>query len=177
MTTATESVPQLKQRQRKIRDTVVIFSQVFVPDPASVGQHIADVAVELVRRGYNVRVYTSDRGYDDPTIRYPRRENLHGVDVRRMPFSSFGKKSILTRILGTMSFMLQAVVRGLLMPDLAAVFFSTSPPLIGIVATFIRAFRGVPLVYWAMDLNPDQLLALGKIRRNGPAARFLEAAN
>src|SRR3954465_5821453 len=90
----------LPMRRKKTRDTVVIFSQVFVPDPASVGQHIADVAIELVRRGYNVRVYTSDRGYDDPTARYPNRENLDGVDIRRMPFSSFGKKSIFTRVLG-----------------------------------------------------------------------------
>ena len=166
-----------KPRKKKVRDRIVIFSQVFVPDPASVGQHMADVAFELVRRGYKVRVYTADRGYDDPNVRYPRHEILSGVDVRRMPFSSFGKKSILTRVLGTMSFMLQATFRGLLMQNLAGVLFSTSPPLIGIVATFIHMFRGIPLVYWAMDLNPDQLLALGKISRGGLIARFLETAN
>jgi glycosyltransferase involved in cell wall biosynthesis len=166
-----------KPRNKKPHGTIVIFSQVFIPDPASVGQHIADVAVELVRRGHDVRVYTADRGYDDPTQRYHRRENLHGVDVRRMPFSSFGKKSILTRVLGTISFMTQAVFRGLLAPDLQGILFSTSPPLIGIVATFIHMFRGVPLAYWAMDLNPDQLLALGKIGPGDPAARFLESAN
>jgi len=83
----------------KIKDTILIFSQVFIPDPASVGQHIADVAFELVRRGYRVRVYTSRRGYDDPTQKYPKREFINGVDVRRLPFSSFGKKSTFTRIL------------------------------------------------------------------------------
>jgi glycosyltransferase involved in cell wall biosynthesis len=157
--------------------SILIFSQVFVPDPASVGQHIADVAVELVRRGYNVRVYTADRGYDDPTARYPRRDNFQGVDVRRMPFSSFGKKSILTRILGTASFMIQALLRGLFMPDLAGVFFSTSPPLIGIIATIIHIFRQVPIAYWAMDLNPDQLIALNKITPTSPTARLLESTN
>src|SRR5205085_7897362 len=75
------------------------------------------------------------------------------------------------------SFMLQAVLRGMFMPNLAGILFSTSPPLIGVVATWVRMFRGVPLVYWAMDLNPDQLLALGKINRGGFTARFLEAAN
>src|SRR5882724_11863818 len=90
-------------KPRKIKDTILIFSQVFIPDPASVGQHIADVAFELVRRGYRVRVYTSRRGYDDPTQKYPKREFINGVDVRRLPFSSFGKKSTFTRILGTAS--------------------------------------------------------------------------
>src|SRR3954468_24451202 len=96
-----------RKRTQRIKDRFVIFSQVFIPDPASVGQHIADVAFELARRGYKVRVYTADRGYDDPTVRYPNREMINGVDVRRMPLSSFGKKSILTRIMGTVSFMAQ----------------------------------------------------------------------
>jgi colanic acid biosynthesis glycosyl transferase WcaI len=171
--------PSIPNPKSKIQNpkSLVIFSQVFVPDPASVGQHIADVAIELVRRGYKVRVYTADRGYDDPTARYPRRENLQGVDVRRMPFSSFGKKTILTRILGTASFMIQALLRGLFMPDLSGVFFSTSPPLIGIVATIIHIFRQVPIAYWAMDLNPDQLIALNKIKATSPTARLLESTN
>src|SRR4051812_37681033 len=111
--TSLPSIPRPPKRKKKIRDTILIFSQVFVPDPASVGQHIADVAFELVRRGYKVRVYTANRGYDDPSVRYPKHEILNGVDVRRMPFSSFGKKSIFTRVLGTASFMFQAVFRGL----------------------------------------------------------------
>src|SRR5688572_14648900 len=86
------------------RRTLVIFSQVFVPDPASVGQHIADVAAEMTRRGWRVIVYTADRGYDDPSKRYARRETYRGVEVRRLPFASFGKHSILTRALGTASF-------------------------------------------------------------------------
>jgi len=169
--------PKSKIRNRKSKDTILIFSQVFVPDPASVGQHIADVAFELVRRGYKVRVYTANRGYDDPTQKYPQRELINGVDVRRLPLSSFGKKSILTRVAGTASFMIQAVTRGMFMQNLAGILFSTSPPLIGMVATFVHMFRGIPLAYWAMDLNPDQLLALDKINRGGLTARFLEAAN
>ena len=82
----------------------------FVPDPASVGQHVADVAFEMARRGYRVRVYTANRGYDDPTRKYPPHESINGVDVVRLPLSSFGKKSMLTRIIGTASFMVQAFV-------------------------------------------------------------------
>jgi hypothetical protein len=54
---------------------VLVISQTFVPDPASVGQHMADVAMELARRGYDVRVYASGRGYEDSSVKYPRREN------------------------------------------------------------------------------------------------------
>ena len=60
---------------------------------------------------------------------------------------------------------------------ICGIFFSTSPPLIGIVASFVGLIRRVPIVYWAMDLNPDQLIALGKLHTLSPAARLLEAVN
>jgi glycosyltransferase involved in cell wall biosynthesis len=150
---------------------------VFVPDPASVGQHEADVAAELVRRGYRVRVYTSRRGYDDPTIRYSARETLHGIDIIRLPLASFGKKSILTRIIGTAAFMSQVFWRGLFARDLAGIFFSTSPPMIGFIAALVGKIRRVPIAYWAMDLNPDQLVAMGKLKHSQPTTRLLEAVN
>jgi len=42
--------------------TFVFLSQVYVPDPAAVGQHLADAAEELVRRDNRVIVYTASRG-------------------------------------------------------------------------------------------------------------------
>src|SRR4051794_36777483 len=157
--------------------TLLVISQTFVPDPASVGQHMADVAVEMARRGHRVKVYTSNRGYEDPTQKYAPRENLHGAEVRRLPLSSFGKKSILTRIIGTASFMAQAFFAALLTPRLGGIFFSTSPPLVGVVACAVGLLRRVPVAYWAMDLNPDQLIALGKVKPTDFSARFLEAVN
>ncbi|HUB24882.1 MAG TPA: glycosyltransferase family 4 protein [Tepidisphaeraceae bacterium] len=156
---------------------LLIFSQTFVPDPASVGQHMADVAIELARRGRRVRVYASARGYDDPSRQYPKRENLQGVDVRRLPFASFGKKSILTRALGTFTFQFQVLMRGLFTPNLGGIFFSTSPPLVGVIACMIGLVRRRPVAYWAMDLNPDQLIALGKLTPGSITARFLERIN
>ena len=159
------------------RKTLLIISQTFVPDPASVGQHMADVAVEMARRGHHVRVYASARGYENPSVIYPKRENLHGVDVRRFGFASFGKKSLLLRVLGTASFMLQAMWVVLTTRNLGGIFFSTSPPLIGIAALLGKWFRGVPIAYWAMDLNPDQLIAIGKIGPKSLVARILDTAN
>ena len=162
---------------RPPRRTVLVVSQTFVPDPASVGQHMADVAFELARRGHAVRVYASGRGYEDPTKVYPRRETLHGVHVRRLPLASFGKRSILLRVLGTAVFHAQAFVTALVTPRLAGIVFSTSPPLIGLPLCVVGLVRRVPVAYWAMDLNPDQLIALGKVRPESWPARVLEAVN
>lgn len=162
---------------RRRPKTLLVISQTFVPDPASVGQHMADVAVEMARRGHRVKVYASNRGYEDPSLKYAPRENLHGADVRRLPLSSFGKKSILTRVIGTASFMAQCFFAALLTPRLGGIFFSTSPPLVGVVACTVGLLRRVPVAYWAMDLNPDQLIALGKVKPTDFTARLLEAVN
>lgn len=84
--------------------TILVMSQVYPPDPTSVGQHVADTCVELVRRGYRVVVVTANRGYDDPSKKYIPRERRDGVDVRRVPFSSFGKASLPVRAAAMLAF-------------------------------------------------------------------------
>lgn len=157
--------------------TFLIFSQVYVPDPASVGQHVHDIAAEMARRGYRVIVYCSERGYENPEIRYPRNEMRDGVEIRRIPFASFGKRTIAHRIAGTASFMSQVIMHGLATHEVDGLLFSTSPPMVGFVGTLQKWFKNVPITYWAMDLNPDQLIAMGKIKADSAAARFLEASN
>jgi hypothetical protein len=128
--------------------TFLFVSQVYVPDPAAVGQHLADAAEELAARGHNVIVYTSNRGYDDPSVRYPSREIVRGVDVRRIPFSSFGKSSILVRLIGGLLFVKQAVLRSFFQPNIDAVVVSTSPPMASLGALIIAGFHRAKVKYW-----------------------------
>src|SRR5438132_10921352 len=127
------------QRKR----TLLILSQVFLPDPASVGQHVADVAIEMARRGYRVRVFAANRGYENPSVRYLGREQISGVEVRRLPLSSFGKKRIATRLVGTVIFMVQAFFIALLTPDVDGVVFITCRPVSGFGVSRASALRRV----------------------------------
>ena len=144
------------------KSTLVVLTQVYPPDPTSVGQHVHDAAAEMARRGYRVIVYTSNRGYEDPGKRFARRETVDGVEVWRLPLSGFGKASILIRVLGGLSFTLQAAVRSLFVPRMTLMLVSTSPPMCGLAAVLVGLVRRVHVTFWAMDLNPDQMVALGK---------------
>ncbi|MBI5496174.1 MAG: glycosyltransferase family 4 protein [Deltaproteobacteria bacterium] len=162
---------------RDARGTIVILSQVFVPDPAAAGQHLADVARELVRRGWRVRVLTAARGYDDPTARYPSHEVLDGVEVQRLSLSSFGKGSLRARLAGGALFTAQALVRALAVPGLRGVLVSTSPPFCGAAGAMLSVLRRAPLKYWLMDLNPDQAVALGLMDEHSLPVRLFDALN
>jgi colanic acid biosynthesis glycosyl transferase WcaI len=145
------------------RPTLIVITQVYPPDPAAVGQYIHDVAVEMTRRGYRTIVYTSNRGYEVPSKRFPRREQIDGVEIRRLPLSGFGKSSIPIRVLGGLSFTLQAACRCLFASRMKLMLVSTSPPMCGLAAVLVGLVRGVHVTYWAMDLNPDQMVAMGKV--------------
>lgn len=157
--------------------TFVFLSQVYVPDPAAVGQHLADAAEELARRGHRVIVFTSSRGYDDPSAVYLRKESLRGVDVRRIPFASFGKSSIAMRMLGGILFVLQTIVRSAFIRGVEAVVVSTSPPVASIGAVVIGMIHGAPVKYWIMDVNPDQSVALGYVGRNDLSVKLFDWLN
>jgi colanic acid biosynthesis glycosyl transferase WcaI len=150
------------------RSLVLVISQVYVPDPASVGQHMADAAEELAARGYRVVVLTSRRGYEDASVGYAPREVRSGVEVVRLPFSSFGKRSVVHRLIGQLLFLAQVAARGVFARQLTCVLVSTSPPMAGFVALVISVVRRVPITYWLMDLNPDQAVAIGKLSRRSP---------
>jgi colanic acid biosynthesis glycosyl transferase WcaI len=161
----------------RVKRSYVFVTQVYVPDPNATGQHLADVAEELARRGHDVVVYTSNRGYDNPENFYPSKETRNGVRIRRLPLSHFGKSSIAIRILGGVSFVGQAIARAVVRRNLDAVVVSTSPPMAPFAAIALRALRKAHVKYWVMDINPDQIVALGMARENALSVRAFNWLN
>ncbi len=160
-----------------MRRDLLVMTQVYPPDPAAVGQHIADVTEELGRRGWAVTVYTAGRGYDDPSVRYPARETRAGVEVRRLPLSSFGKGGIAIRLLAQTLFMAQAMVRGLFGRRPSVILVTTSPPFAGFGGTLLGWVRRVPVVWWVMDINPDQMVRSGKLAPTSLVTRVFDWMN
>jgi colanic acid biosynthesis glycosyl transferase WcaI len=162
---------------RPARPRLLVISQVYVPDAAAVGQYVADACEEAAARGWDVVVYTSARGYDDPTQHYPAAENRHGVTIRRLPLSSFGKRSIPIRLAAQLLFMLQASVRALFAGRFTSLLVSTSPPFAGFFGALLATVKRVPLTWWVMDLNPDQMVAAGRLAPSSVLARVFDWMN
>jgi colanic acid biosynthesis glycosyl transferase WcaI len=160
-----------------VRPRVLIVSQVYVPDPAAVGQHMHDLARALVAHGAEVHVIASANGYADPRQRYPRDEVRDGVQIRRLPLSSFGKGGIAVRLAGGVSFLAQASLGGLRLPRVDHVVVTTSPPMAGVLGVALARMRRASLFYWVMDINPDQVVRTGRMAPGAPAVRSFEAMN
>lgn len=156
---------------------LLLISQVYVPDPAAVGMVMADAAEAMAARGWEVRVLTADRGYDDPEQRFPRLETRNGVKIRRLPFSSLGKKSIKQRLLGQCLFCAQAFFHALFTRQLDTVLVTTSPPMGSAVAVALRWLRRVKVKFWVMDINPDQVVAQGLLPPAHPMVKLFDWLN
>ena len=50
---------------------ILIVSQCYWPDTASVAQHLDDLSQELSENGHKVHVLTSRFSYEDKSIKYP----------------------------------------------------------------------------------------------------------
>lgn len=159
------------------QSTVLLISQVYVPDPTAVGQYMHEAAKELAQRGFRVRVLTSARGYEDSSVKYPVRQTIDGVQIRRLPLSSFGKSSILIRLIGGFLFTFQCILHGLCTRRMKYLVVSTSPPMAPLAAIVLRLFRRIHITYWVMDLNPDQMIALGKARPDSLQVKVFDWLN
>jgi colanic acid biosynthesis glycosyl transferase WcaI len=152
---------------------VLLLNQCFYPDVMATAQQLADLAQGLVREGHNVTVIANDRGYDNPSIRFPRRETWNGIKIIRIPSVALGKGAKWRRALSFASFLTQCAIRLLFQPRFDAVVALTAPPLISVLATLFLQLKGGRLFLWIMDLNPDQAIAAGWLSESSLPARGL----
>lgn len=154
---------------------VLLLNQCFYPDVVSTAQHLTDLALELARDGHQVTVVASSRGYDDPGKRFAGHEVWNGVNVRRIPCTGLGKKSRWRRAIDFASFLVSCAVRVILRPRSDLVVAMTSPPLISFLAAVLVQLKGGRFVFWVMDLNPDEAIAAGWLRKQSATAKVLDA--
>jgi colanic acid biosynthesis glycosyl transferase WcaI len=154
---------------------LLFVNQYFPPDEAATAQILGDLVEDAVRAGFECRVVTSDRGYADPSRRYPRREAWNGAAVVRVWATGFGRASAFGRAIDYATFVLGAAMRLLAGPRPDVVVGLSTPPILGALAVLAGRLRGARSVYWAMDVYPDVAFALGVVERESLAGRLLAA--
>jgi len=153
---------------------ILLLNQCFYPDVVSTAQHLTDLATALTARGHDVTVIASDRGYDDPTTRFKRREIWNDVEIIRIPSLSFGKNNRWRRALNFASFLFVCSLRLLTLRRFDVVVALTSPPLISFLAALFVKLKGGSFCFWVMDLNPDEAIAAGWLDERSLTSRVLQ---
>jgi colanic acid biosynthesis glycosyl transferase WcaI len=148
---------------------ILIVSQYFWPE----NFRINDLVKELLRRGHCVTVLTGVPNYPDGKLfpLYQQDPSLfscyEGATVLRAPMLPRGRGAF-RLFLNYLSFVVGASIYGpwkLRTRAFDVIFvFEPSPVTVGLPAILISRIKQAPVVFWALDLWPDTLAALGVIR-------------
>ena len=137
-------------------------------------QQLTDLAVGLVDKGHDVTVVTSDRGYDNPSQRFPKRETWNGIRIIRISSLALGKQSKWRRAATFASFIANCSWHLLRLGKFDGIVALTSPPLISFLGSGFARLKGGKFYFWVMDLNPDEAVAAGWLREGSTSAKFLQ---
>jgi colanic acid biosynthesis glycosyl transferase WcaI len=151
---------------------ILFINQYYWPDHASTAQHLTDLAESMAERGYECHVLCAQGRYQPGEPKPPAFEVHEGVRIHRVPATSLGRRGTWARMTDYLSFYAGAVIKALLLPRFDAVVTLTTPPIIGLVGTFLKWIKGTRHAYWSMDLHPDASLALGRMSPTHPVVRL-----
>ncbi len=155
---------------------ILLVNQTFYPDVASTAQYLTDLAIYLRQAGHQVSVLASRRNYSAPSVLHSKREIYRGIQIERVNSPFLGNNGRLNRMLSSLLVNFSFFWKLLFMPRFDTLVTLTSPPLVAYIAALVAQWKGMRLVYWVMDINPDEAIEAGWIRKNSFQARWLEAA-
>jgi colanic acid biosynthesis glycosyl transferase WcaI len=156
--------------------SILILNQTFYPDVVSTAQHATDLAVALVGAGYRVTILTGAHAYDDPSTEFPARESWRGMQIIRVSGTAFGKGARWRRAADFGTYMAACAARAALLQHHDLTIALTSPPLISFLGSLLVPLKKTgALLFWAMDLNPDEAIAAGWLREQSLPVRVLSS--
>ena len=148
---------------------ILVVSQYFWPE----NFRINDLVKEWVRRGHEVTVLTGLPNYPEGQVFDAYRAQpeafsaYEGATVFRTPMLPRGTGS-LRLMMNYLSFVLGACVVGpwlLRGKPIDAIFvFEPSPVTVGLPAILLGRIKQTPVIFWALDLWPETLAAIGAVR-------------
>ena len=148
---------------------ILIVSQYFWPENFRVN----DLTQELVKRGHSVTVLTGIPNYPAGSVFDAYRRNSRafghygGATVRRVPMLARGHGAV-RLCFNYLSFVVGACLWGpwrLRGQQADVIFvFEPSPITVGLPAVLLGRIKHAPVVFWALDLWPETLAAIGVVR-------------
>ena len=154
---------------------ILILSQVFWPDTASVSQHLTDLAEDLSARGHMVEVVSSRRDYENPRNVFRKKENYKGINISRIRNTGFGKASIVGRIFDFLTFYITLFLKLFTANNVKydLVIGMTVPPLISLLGVVAAHRKSAEFLYWVMDIQPELSITTGYIKEGSITAKLL----
>lgn len=144
----------------------------FLPEKAASIYLVENRLEAFADEGFRTVIYASrpTRGLSDEEYSEYKNKKIEmmydgKVCVHRFAMFREGKNAVLRAIRYTLNWLIQ-LWYGLTEKDIDCIYLESTPPIQGLLGSFIRIIRGIPFVYNLQDIFPDSLVGTG-LSKNG----------
>ncbi len=160
---------------------VCILNQYFVPDVASTGHLLAELAEQLAKSGVLTSVLTCKPSYGPPETWQPAAsyEISRGVEITRLWTPRLSKDRLAGRLLNSSVFLLQLLFRLVIRPqrENEVFLYTTNPPYLGVIGAIVSLIRRHRYVVLLHDAYPQLAVWCGKISAGNVLTRLWHWTN
>jgi glycosyltransferase involved in cell wall biosynthesis len=166
-----------KSKQQVNSREIVVISEVFYPDTTSTGQLFSALLPQLSDEARLTVLCSFPTRHAERPGPHPRHEQWRGIEIVRCGLAFDKKKSLWRRAAAYMTFLAHVLAKLLAMRRPDVVFAVTNPTFLGMVVRFARTVRRFTFQYMLLDVYPEGLVGLGKLRGNSVLVRLWQYVN
>jgi colanic acid biosynthesis glycosyl transferase WcaI len=155
------------------RPRILFVNRSYWPDAEATGQLLTELCEDLAEQ-FDVTVIAGQPNANPELADY----RSHGSEIRnaRVWHTRLPKTNLVGRAINFVTFLVAATAAAFMCPRPELVVVETDPPLLCLLGSWLKRFRGCRLVVYLQDIQPEIAVALGKLRRgwltNGLRAIF-----
>jgi len=161
---------------RKKKD-ILFLCQFFHPEYISSAQLPYETLLALKAAGYQVGALC---GYPHEYLKsgsVPVRENVEGIEVRRLKYLQLDRSGFLGRLVNYFSFTFMVFLNLWRVASYQTVVVYSNPPILPWIASWAKLLFGTKLVFVSYDLYPEVATVTGTLREGSIICRLMEHIN
>jgi len=148
-----------------VKPHICFIAHYYIPDEASTGQILAEIAEELLKE-FKVSVICTIPSYTgiiSPKYRNKKyyTEKINGVDVIRVRVPEFTKSNKVSRIKNIFAYSIRAMIATGKIKNVDYILAVSQPPIIGgLLGVWGKWAKKAKFIYQIQDFNPEQACAI-----------------
>ena len=142
------------------KNQIAIVSQYFYPDNASTGRLMTELALGLLKKGYDVKVYAGYPTYWGVRQTSKKVEIYKGISINRIFLLALDSRTKFGSLCNGVSFFIFTFLKLLFSSEQRIFFYVTTPPFLPLIGYFLKIIRNQKYVVIVHDIHPDILLKI-----------------
>jgi len=156
---------------------LIILSQYFYPDIASTGQLLTELAEDLKKYNYNIKVYTGKPSYYKSIKKCDKKGIYRGINIYRVSATRFNKNIIIGRLCNFLSYFFSVSFKLLFSKDRYPLLIVSNPPFLSVLGFLLKKNRNQKYIYLIHDIYPDIAIKIGYLKKNSIIVKIWRKIN